>query len=240
MLKDLPKDHVPSFKSELTRLHEVLILTQVDKDSSGIAFVCKKVAHKLTKRFVYGPNPNTTGLFERDERPLPTVVNELVEYCRGRKIFSPNITLPQFKIIMKMHKSCWRKTGRPISSEKGSVLQRLSKRTSVALNALRPSFQKKWLSIFRRNRMYIEPTLNGPPVALDGQNGLISRLRGINRWISKNYKQNSGGFMETFDLSECYSKLDQKEIVRIVSKMISIAFTGKKFLAVVPSDKTSR
>ena len=87
--------------------------------------------------------------------------------------------------------------------------------------------------------MYIEPTLNGPPVALDGQNGLISRLRAINRWISKNYKQNSGGFMETFDLSECYSKLDQKEIVRIVSKMISIAFTGKKIFPVVPSDKTS-
>ena len=88
--------------------------------------------------------------------------------------------------------------------------------------------------------MYIEPALNGPPVTLDGGNGVVNRIRAINRWIGKNYNQNSGGIMEAFDLSECYSKLDQKEIVRIISRMISIAFVGRKFLAVVPTDKISR
>ena len=46
--------------------------------------------------------------------------------------------------------------------------------------------------------------------------------------------------METHDLSECYSKLDQSELVRILSRMIKMAFVGKKYLAVSPFDKTSR
>ena len=46
--------------------------------------------------------------------------------------------------------------------------------------------------------------------------------------------------METYDLSECYSKLDQSEIVKILALMIKTAFTGKKYLAVKPYDKSSR
>ena len=46
--------------------------------------------------------------------------------------------------------------------------------------------------------------------------------------------------METFDLSECYSKLDQEEIRRILARMISIAFQGKRYLAVNPTDKVGR
>ena len=46
--------------------------------------------------------------------------------------------------------------------------------------------------------------------------------------------------METYDLSECYSKLDQEELLNVISKMINIAFKGKRLLAVIPSEKTGR
>ena len=62
----------------------------------------------------------------------------------------------------------------------------------------------------------------------------------MNRWITKNYPEHNGTIMETFDLSECYSKLDQKEILKVLSQMIAMAFLGKKVLAVVPSENTGR
>ena len=46
--------------------------------------------------------------------------------------------------------------------------------------------------------------------------------------------------METFDLSECYSKLDQKELLRVVSDMIDMAFQGKNYLAVSLYEQTGR
>ena len=46
--------------------------------------------------------------------------------------------------------------------------------------------------------------------------------------------------METFDLSECYSKLDQDEIGRVLTRMIAIAFQGKHYLAVNPKDNLGR
>ena len=46
--------------------------------------------------------------------------------------------------------------------------------------------------------------------------------------------------METFDLSECYSKLDQDDIRRILARMVAIAFQGKRYLAVNPADKIGR
>ena len=53
LLKNLHLDIVPNINREIQRLHQMYVVTQVDKDSSGIAFVCKTVAHKLTKRFIY-------------------------------------------------------------------------------------------------------------------------------------------------------------------------------------------
>ena len=46
--------------------------------------------------------------------------------------------------------------------------------------------------------------------------------------------------METFDLSECYSNLDQQEIVKVLTQMIAMAFLNKKLLAVLPFENTSR
>ena len=46
--------------------------------------------------------------------------------------------------------------------------------------------------------------------------------------------------METFDLSECYSKLDPVELIRLIDRMISIAYVGKRILAVIPYEKTGR
>ena len=105
LLRNLPNDQVIPYKTELTQLQEMFIITQVDKDSSGIAFVCKVVAHKLTKQFIYGLNPGTPGLFFRDIRPLKAVVKDLKQYTQKRQIYTSNTTLPQFKIIMKMHKN---------------------------------------------------------------------------------------------------------------------------------------
>ena len=94
--------------------------------------------------------------------------------------------------------------------------------------------------MIRRNRIYIETALNGPPISLDGINGVVPRLQAINRWITKYYPDNTGVDMETFDLSECYSKLDQKEIIRVLTRMISSAFAGRRFLAVNPCINTNR
>ena len=55
--------------------------------------------------------------------------------------------------------------------------------------------------MIRRNRIYIETALNGPPISLDGINGVVPRLQAINRWITKYYLDNTGVDMETFDLS---------------------------------------
>ena len=81
-----------------------MIITQVDKDKSGIPFVCKKVAHALTKRFIYGPNPKTEGLFSRDPRPIVNVITSLQTYLKSSNVYTKNETLPQFKLIMKLHK----------------------------------------------------------------------------------------------------------------------------------------
>ena len=43
--------------------------------------------------------------------------------------------------------------------------------------------------------------------------------------------------MASFNLSECYSKLDQEELLRVISRMINIAFAGKRFLEVIPVEK---
>ena len=44
------RDNVLQIRKQLKKLHKKYVVTQVDKDGNGIAFVCKKVAHKLTKR----------------------------------------------------------------------------------------------------------------------------------------------------------------------------------------------
>ena len=88
--------------------------------------------------------------------------------------------------------------------------------------------------------MYTDASLNGPLVTLDGKNGIINRIRAINRYIANDYYENPGGKMETFDLSECYSKLDQKELLRVVSDMIDMAFQGKNYLAVSVYEQTGR
>ena len=138
-----------------------------------------------------------------------------------------------------MHKSTWWKAGRPITSETGSILKRLTKIVSSALNALRPSFQRRWLQTLRQAKIYVTEALNGPPVTLDGQNGIIRRVRAINRYISKNYYEHPWIPMETIDLSECFCTLDQKEIVRVLSRM-NMAIVGKKYLAILPREKTGR
>ena len=63
LLLKLPFDIIVPFKDDLKRAHEQMIITQVDKDKSGIAFICKKVAYALTKRFIYELNPKKEGLF---------------------------------------------------------------------------------------------------------------------------------------------------------------------------------
>ena len=178
---DIQHDHTVDMRYELSKLHKKYCITLVDKDGSGIAFVCKKIAHKLTKHFIYGRGKNSPGLFEQDNRPLTTVIESLYEYTRTRKIYTSSRSLPQFKTLMKMHKSKWEKAGRPISSEQGSVLQKLAKTTSAALHALRPIFQKKYLRILRRHRIYVEEAFNGPPINLDGNNGILTRIRAVNR-----------------------------------------------------------
>ena len=216
------------------------MVTQVDKDNTGIAFVCKKVAHKLTKRFIYGPNPKIRGLFRLDARPLEVVTDELRTYSEQRRIFTEERTLPQFKIIVKMHKTSYKKAGRPISSEKGSILQKLTKTVSAALLALRPSFQRRFQQILRYARIHVEEAFSGPLITLDGEHGLIRRIRAINRWINKNFHEHEGLEMESYDLSECYSKLNQEELLHVISQMINIAFTGKRLLAINPWEKTGR
>ena len=227
-------------KKELAQLQKKYIITQVDKDSNGIAFICKKVAHKLTKRFIYGPNPNTTGLFQQDVLPLTSVIENLKTYCNERGIFTKSRSLPQFKITMKMHKTSWKKAGRPISSEKGSILQKLTKMVSAALLALRPTFQRRFQQILRYARIHVEDAFSGTLVTLDGEHGVIRRIRAVNRWIQNNFQEHKGLDMATFDLSECYSKLDQLELLRVISRMINIAFTGKRLLAVIPFEKSGR
>ena len=216
------------------------MVTQVDKDNTGIAFVCKKVAHKLTRHFIYGPNPKIKCLFRLDSRPLELVTDELRIYSEQRRVFTDKKALPQFKIIVKMHKTSYKKAGRPISSEKGSILQKLTKTVSAALLALRPSFQRRYQQILRSARIHVEEAFSGPLVTLDGEYGLIRRIRATNRWIDKNYHEHEGLEMETYDLSECYSKLDQEELLQVIAQMINLAFVGKRLLAVIPFEKTGR
>ena len=64
----------------------MFVITQVDKDASGVAFVCKNIAHKLAKRFIYGPNPKTFGLFELNQLPIFAVVSLLRMYSLKRGI----------------------------------------------------------------------------------------------------------------------------------------------------------
>ena len=139
-----------------------------------------------------------------------------------------------------MHKTSWKKAGRPISCEKGSILQYLTKTVSAALLALRPTFQRRFQQILRYARVHVEEAFSGPLVTLDGEHGVVRRIRAVNRWINDNYQDHQGLDMATFDLSECYSKLDQKELLKVISRMINIAFTGNRLLAVIPSEKTGR
>ena len=46
--------------------------------------------------------------------------------------------------------------------------------------------------------------------------------------------------METFDMSECYSKLDQKELLSVIFRMIDSALTGHPLLAITVSQKSGR
>ena len=105
LLQKLHLDDISDIQQEMKRLHSMYAVTQVDKDSSGIAFVCKTIAHKLTKRFIYGLCANVSGLFERDPRSLDTVIATLEEYSMRRRCTTLNLSLPKFKIIMKMHKT---------------------------------------------------------------------------------------------------------------------------------------
>ena len=157
-----------------------------------------------------------------------------------RRFANLSHSLPKFKITMKMHKQSQSKAGRPISCEQNSILARLSSVVASALNALRPRFQQSFQRTLHRSRIYVDPGFTGPPVTLDGKNGLPTRLRTINRQITKNFPDHSADLMSTFDLSECYSKLDQKEIVRVLSCMITLAFKNRKLLAVDPSQKSGR
>ena len=99
------EDYTLELQPELENLQKMFTITLVDKNANGIAFVCKKIAHKLTKRFIYGPHVNARGLYTQDKRPLSAVENNLYEYSRQRGIFTSNRQLPQFKIMMKMHKT---------------------------------------------------------------------------------------------------------------------------------------
>ena len=105
LLENLKFDTVLPFRKKLSRAQQRFVITQVDKDSSGIAFACKKIAHKLAKRFIYGPKPREIGLFERIDRPIEEVVGNLKDYSYGRGCYSTDESLPQFKVIMKMHKN---------------------------------------------------------------------------------------------------------------------------------------
>ena len=96
-------------------------------------------------------------------------------------------------------------------------MARLSSVVATALNALRPRFQRIFQRTLHRIRVHADPGFSGPPVHLDGTNGLPAKLRTINRWIATNFQDHPGDPMATFDLSECYSKLDQKEIIRKLS-----------------------
>ena len=181
LLNKIHTDDVVNIQPEIKRLHKMFAVTLVDKDSSGIAFVCKTIAHKLTKAFIYGPCHNVSGLYKLDPRPLDTVIATLEEYSMRRRSTSLTLSLPKFKIMMKMHKNSWSKAGRPISCELNSILARLSAVVTSALHALRPSFQHAFQRTLRRIRIYVDPGFSGPPVALDGNNGLPTRLRTINR-----------------------------------------------------------
>ena len=99
------QDNHVSYKRELIELHKKYVITQVDKDGNGIAFVCKTVAHKLAKNFVYGPDPRTKGLFQLNRKPLESVMKDLQQYSNSRRITTTKLALPKFKITMKMHKT---------------------------------------------------------------------------------------------------------------------------------------
>ena len=105
IIEHIDKDKTICIGPELAMLQKKFVITQGDKNANGIAFVCKKIAHTLTKNFIYGPHVNATGLFTLDDRPLSTVIDSLHQYAKLKGIYAPNRQLPQFKIIMKMHKS---------------------------------------------------------------------------------------------------------------------------------------
>ena len=80
LIETVINDKPTRIKAELKQLWKKYVITQVDKDGSGIAFVCKKVCHKLAKRFIYGPNPKVSGLFKLDARPLASVIEAINQY----------------------------------------------------------------------------------------------------------------------------------------------------------------
>ena len=84
VLHRLTQDKILPFRKELLRAQQMFFITQVDKDSSAIAFVCKKIVHKLAKRFIYGPNPRESGLFERIEEPIEELIENLKTHSLQR------------------------------------------------------------------------------------------------------------------------------------------------------------
>ena len=70
LLTNLHQDTITNQKQELTRAHSRFMITLVDKDAAGIAFVCHQVASTLTRYFIYGPKLNQKGLFQRDSQTL--------------------------------------------------------------------------------------------------------------------------------------------------------------------------
>ena len=70
LLTNLHQDPITNLKRELTQAHSRFMITLVDKDAAGIAFVCHQVAATLTRSFIYGPKLNHKGLFQRDPQTL--------------------------------------------------------------------------------------------------------------------------------------------------------------------------
>ena len=101
---------------------------------------------------------------------------------------------------------------------------------ATALNASRTRFQRIFQRTLHRILVYVDTGFSGAPVLLKGTNAppAPARHRTTNSQIGKNFQDHPGGPIATFDLSGCYPKLDQKEIIHILSWMITKAFETKK------------
>ena len=92
----------------------------------------------------------------------------------------------------------------PISCEKGTVLQYLTKKIFAALLALRPTFQRRFQQIQRYAKIHVEDAFSGPLVSLDGEHGVVRRVRAVNRWINVHFQNHKGLDIANFHLSEYY------------------------------------